>query len=51
MLLTPPDVICGGLIDAADVDLFHRSNDVEEAFEFITTELGKYALDRPGAEL
>ncbi len=40
-----------GLIDAADIDLFHRSDSVEEAFEFITTELGKYALDRPGAEL
>ena len=40
-----------GLIDAADVDLFHRSDSVEEAFEFITAELGKYALDRPGAEL
>ena len=40
-----------GLIDAADVDLFHRSDSVEEAFAFITAELGKYALDRPGAEL
>ena len=39
------------LIDAADVDLFHRSDNVEEAFTFISTELGKYALDRPGPEL
>ena len=40
-----------GLIDAADVDLFHPSDDVEEAFEYITTELGKHAIDHPGAEL
>ncbi len=40
-----------GLLDAADVDLFHPSDSVEETFEFITAELGKYALDRPGAEL
>lgn len=40
-----------GLIDAADVKLFHRSDSVDESFEFITSELGKYAMDRPGAEL
>lgn len=40
-----------GLIDAADVDLFHPSDNVEEAFEYITIELGKYEVDRPGAEL
>ncbi len=40
-----------GLIDAADVDLFHRSDTVEEAFAFITAELGMYAVDHPGAAL
>ncbi len=40
-----------GLIDAADVDLFHRSDTVEQAFDYITMELGKYAVDNPGAEL
>ena len=40
-----------GLIDASDVDLFHRSDTVDEAFDYITTELGMYALDNPGAEL
>jgi hypothetical protein len=40
-----------GLIDAADVDLFHRSNTVDEAFDYITTELVEYAVDHPGGEL
>ena len=40
-----------GMIDAADIDLFHSADTVDEAFDFITAELGKYALDHPGAGL
>jgi hypothetical protein len=40
-----------GMIDAADAALFHRTDAVDDAFEFITTRLARYALDERGAIL
>lgn len=40
-----------GTIDAADIGLKHRTNSVDDAFEFITGELLEYNLDAPGARL
>ncbi len=40
-----------GTISPEDVDLFHTSDDVDDAFEFITRELAEYALERPGPSL
>ncbi|HZD24825.1 MAG TPA: LOG family protein [Alphaproteobacteria bacterium] len=37
-----------GVIDRADLDLFHRSDDVEDAFAFITEELTRRHLGDPG---
>jgi len=38
-----------GTISAEDLNLFHRTNDVDDAFEFITTSLMKQ-VDSPGQE-
>lgn len=40
-----------GTISAEDLDLFHTSNDVDDAFDFITRELAEYALEQPGPSL
>ena len=37
-----------GTIDAADLELFHRVNSVDEAFAAITADLTERALDTPG---
>jgi uncharacterized protein (TIGR00730 family) len=40
-----------GTIDADDLKLFHRTDSVDDAFEFVTRELVEYNLDAPGARL
>jgi len=40
-----------GTISPGDVDLLHRTDSVDEAFEIITRELTTYALGTPGATL
>jgi len=40
-----------GTISASDLDLFKRLDSVDEAFDFITAELNKAALKRPGGSL
>jgi uncharacterized protein (TIGR00730 family) len=40
-----------GTISASDLDLFQRLDSVDEAFDFITRELNKAALKRPGGSL
>jgi len=37
-----------GTISPEDLDLFHRSDSVDDAFDYITGELTEYAVDRPG---
>jgi uncharacterized protein len=37
--------------DAADLKLVHRTNSVDDAYDFITRELTEYALGAPGAVL
>ena len=37
-----------GTIDRADLDLFRVSDTVDDAFDFITTELSADAIDQPG---
>jgi len=40
-----------GTIDRKDLDLFHRTDSVEEAFQIITTHLEEHALAERGAFL
>jgi hypothetical protein len=40
-----------GTISAKDLDLFFRTDSVDEAFDYITGQLKSYALDNPGAKL
>ena len=40
-----------GTIDPEDLELFFRTDSVDEAFEFITEQLREYSLDKPGARL
>lgn len=40
-----------GMIDAVDTNLFHRTDSVDDAFDFVTRRLSKYALDERGAAL
>lgn len=40
-----------GTIDAKDLKLLHRTDSVDDAFEFVTRELVEYNLDAPGARL
>ncbi len=40
-----------GMINPEDVDLFLRTDSVDDAFDFITTELQAYAVDHPGGSL
>ena len=40
-----------GLIDRHDVELFHRADTVDQAFDYITGELAAHAIDHPGVSL
>ncbi len=40
-----------GMIDRADLDLFFRTDSVDEAFDFITEQLRSYSLASPGPTL
>ncbi|MDX1575030.1 MAG: LOG family protein [Kiloniellales bacterium] len=40
-----------GTINEKDIDLCFRTDSVDEAFEYLTEQLGKYAIDDPGATL
>ena len=40
-----------GTIDAADVDLVHRTDSVDEAYDWLTRQLTEHALGSPGAML
>ncbi|MFC1673319.1 TIGR00730 family Rossman fold protein [Pseudomonadota bacterium] len=40
-----------GTISPSDLELFHRSDSVEDALDFITEELTKNHLDSPGGEI
>ena len=40
-----------GTINAADVELVHRTDSVDDAYEWIVSELTARALDKPGATL
>ena len=40
-----------GTISAKDLDLFFRTDSVDEAFDYITGQLKSYALNNPGAKL
>ena len=40
-----------GTISPEDLDLFFRTDSVDEAYDYITEQLATYALDQPGATL
>jgi uncharacterized protein (TIGR00730 family) len=40
-----------GTINPADVDLVHRTDSVDDAYQWIVERLGEYAVDKPGAIL
>ena len=40
-----------GTIDPADLELFFRTDSVDEAFDFITEQLSAYGLEQPGPTL
>ncbi len=40
-----------GTISASDLDLFYRTDSVDEAFEYVTSELSAHAVETPGAQL
>jgi hypothetical protein len=40
-----------GTISAKDIDLCFRTDSVDEAFDYLTEQLGTYAIDKPGATL
>ena len=40
-----------GTIDESDLDLFHRTDSVDDAYNFITQELTDHALTAPGPTL
>jgi len=40
-----------GMVDSADVAIFHRTDSVEDAFELVTRSLKQYAIDERGAIL
>jgi hypothetical protein len=40
-----------GTIDPTDLELFFRTDSVDEAFDYITEQLRTYALASPGARL
>ena len=40
-----------GTIDAKDVKLMHRTDSVDDAFDWVVAQLNKHALEKPGAML
>jgi hypothetical protein len=40
-----------GTIDAKDLGIMHRTDSVDEAFDWVTAQLLKYALANPGATM
>jgi uncharacterized protein (TIGR00730 family) len=44
-------LIRNGMIERGDVAIFHRTDSVEDAFQFVTTNLKRYAIDERGAIL
>jgi predicted Rossmann-fold nucleotide-binding protein len=40
-----------GTISPEDVNLFHRSDSVDDAFDYVTTQLTEYAVGHPGLGL
>jgi uncharacterized protein (TIGR00730 family) len=40
-----------GTINEKDIDLCFRTDSVDEAFDYLTEQLGTYAMDQPGATL
>ncbi len=40
-----------GTISAKDIDLFFRTDSVDDAFEYLVSELSKEAIDNPGLQL
>ncbi len=40
-----------GTIDPADLDIFHRTDSVDDAFEYLVTELTRHGLVEPGPTL
>ncbi|MEE8144234.1 MAG: LOG family protein [Kiloniellales bacterium] len=40
-----------GTIDAEDLDLLFRTDSVDEAFDYLTEQLSRYAIDQPGPSL
>jgi hypothetical protein len=40
-----------GMIDPEDLDLFFRTDSVDQAFDFITEQLRSYSLGSPGPTL
>jgi predicted Rossmann-fold nucleotide-binding protein len=40
-----------GTINAEDVELFHRTDSVDEAFDIVTRDLTRYAMAERGATL
>jgi predicted Rossmann-fold nucleotide-binding protein len=40
-----------GTISAGDLDLMHRTDSVDEAFQWVTAQLLEHALGKPGAML
>jgi predicted Rossmann-fold nucleotide-binding protein len=44
-------LIRNGMINAEDVNLFHRTDSVDDAYEFVTRALARYALAERGAIL
>ena len=40
-----------GVIDRGDLDLIHRSDSVDDAYQFITAEMTEHFLDDPGGRL
>ena len=37
-----------GTISASDLDLFHRTDNIDDAYDYITDELTKHHIDKPG---
>jgi len=40
-----------GSIDARDLDLIYRTDSVDDAYQYLVTELSRYAMAQPGAIL
>ena len=44
-------LIRNGMIDSGDAAMFHRTDVVADAFQFVTSSLAQYARDESGAIL